>query len=452
MIDSRERISDGVWFAVASGTILLFAVVLRFRGLDVSLFEDEVWVAELIRRGNWHPHSYLTPPLFYLLERGWAALRGTSPARLRELPALFGVLLAAVPLFANRDRLTRLVWSLLLACSSPLLFYSGRLKQYTLEACVTALLVVLLLRALQSNQLRTWVAFFALALLGVATLYSTVFVVGAAALAVAFRAPRRLPGFALVLGVWAIAYFGYLSPGPESTALHGDMTVWFTQTGRWVTSPAALLRNTLHFGGQMMNLVRGWWIVALFTAIYALLRTDDIPLSVVAAAPVAAVAAASVWHFYPYGEVRLLIFAFPALYLLVASMLTALAMRVTRFASIIVVLLLFAFVWNGIARDTYNATYMRVADLRPLFDYVATNHHGGERVFAVSSLEAPLRFHHPELTVERWNDGRVGTAGWYLALTPPAKGTAGVLHLADAWAWRVSAPSAAGSAPAPGSP
>lgn len=454
MIDSRDTKNDGPWFAVAAGLVVALAAALRFRALNVSLFEDEVWVANLVRNGGWHGHSYSTPPLFYFIERAWAALRGTSPAQLREPPAFFGTLLAALPLLINRSRLTRLLWSLLLGCSSPLIFYSGRIKQYSLEACISTLLIILLLRALEHDALPAWLAFFGVALLGVTTLYSTVFVAGGAALAVMVRAPRRLPGFALVFAAFAAAYFGYLAPGPESIALHGDMTAWFTETGRWVTSPALLLRNTLHFGGQMMNLVRGWWIAALFAAVYALLRADDMPLTIVAVAPVAAVAAASAWHVYPYGEVRLMIFSFPALYLLMASMLATVAAYVTRFAAAVVVLFLCAFAWNGTVRDIYNATYMGVADLRPLYEYVAVNHKSGERIFAVSSLEAPLRYYQPELErdIVRWDGGGATSAGWYLALGRMASSGGEVLRIANASAWHITASSGGGSAPPAGSP
>jgi len=439
------------WYAIACAAVLAFAAVLRFRGLDASLFEDEVWVADLVRNGGWHPHSYSVPPLFYAIERAWAAIRGAGPSSLREPPAFFGILLATIPLLANRDRVTRLLWSVLLGFSSPLVFYSSRIKQYTLEACVVAVLIVILLRALESDSRMAWLAFFAVAIAGVTTLYSPIFFVGAAALVVVPRAPRLTLGFALVFAAFAAAYFGYLAPGPESIRLHGDMQAFFTQNGRWVTSPSSLFHNTLHFTGEMMNLVRGWWIVVAAAGAFCLTRREDLPLVVVAIAPVAAVAAASVWHFYPYGEVRLMIFAFPAIFLVIASGLAAIAARVTVPGSVAVGLFLFAFAWNAVVRDTYNATYMHVHDLRPLYDFVAANRRRGDAVLAVDSLEAPLRYHHPEVNPGRWQGEQVTITGWYLGVARvPSADVA--LNIDGAWASRVSVPSAAGSAPPPGSP
>ena len=447
----RESTTDSaIWYSVACATVLAFAAVLRFCRLDVSLFEDEIWVAALARHGGWHAHSYSTPPLFYAIERMWAALRGTDPARLREPAAFFGVALAAVPLFANRARATGLIWSMLLAFSSPLLFYSGRIKQYTLEAFVAAALIVLLLHALESNATIAWFAFFGLALVGVTTLYSPIFVVGAAALVAVPPAPRRALPFALVFAAFVAAYLGYLAPGPESIALHGDMNVFFARNGRWVTSPSSFLSNTLHFAGQAMNLVRGGWIAGMLAAIVCLFRRIDRMVTVLAFAPLVAVAAASVRHYYPYGEVRLMIFALPALYLVFASAFSYAAARTKLIGGLLAGAFLFAFIWNGVGRETYNSTYMYVFELRPLYDFVAANHRDGETIFAVSSLAAPLRYYHPDLgrAVVLWDSGRVAASGWYVAFTKPPGGEV-VLHVQNAWASRITLPPAAGGSAPP---
>ncbi len=454
MSDHRQSPAEpAFWYSIACAAVLVVGAILRFRQLDTSLFEDEVWVAELVRHGGWHAHSYSTPPLFYAVERLWAALRGTADAQLRDPVALFGIALAALPLFANRDRGTRFLWMVLLGCSSPLVFYSGRLKQYTLEALVAGVLIVLLLRALDGGKPMIWVAFFAVATLGATTLYSTVFVIGAAALVVVPRAPRLVLPFAFVFAAFAGAYFGYLAPGPESIVLHGDMNAYFTSLGRWVTSPSLLWSNSLHFAGQAMNLVRGWWIVAAGVALFCILRRDELPATIVAIAPVAAAAAASTRHYYPFGEVRLMIFTFPALYLLVALALSQLAMRTRYAGGVFVAVFIVAFAWNGLQRDTYNATYMGTFDLRPLYDFVAANHRSDEPVFVTSSLLFPLRYYHPELGPEiiLWDGKVIGGGGWYVDFTRPAGGEL-ALHLANAWAVRFSASSSAGYAPQVGRP
>jgi hypothetical protein len=385
----REARSDSpLWYAVACAVVLLFAASLRVRGWDASLFEDEVWVAELVRRGGWHGHSYLTPPLFYALQHAWSMVAGVSVPALRALPAFFGLLLAAIPLCATtRDRITRVTWSLLLAASSPLVFYSTRIKQYTLEACLTCALLVLLLHARESRSDLAWYGFFVLAALGVGTLYEPVFVLTGCAL-VCIRRPPLVAAFAVIFGLAVAAYLGWLSPGAESTRLHGDMTAFFGAAGRWVTSPRLFVTGTMHWVGQALNLVRLWWLaVALLVAFWLYVKRDW-TLFLLAAVPPLVITMASAFHIFPYGEVRLMIVCFPALYLVLAD---AIALTARRAPLVLLLVVPFA-----LKTTAYNDTYMRVDDLRPLYDYVAANH-GTDRIHATASLAAPLVFHHPEL-------------------------------------------------------
>jgi hypothetical protein len=419
VIDSQDTMSNDAWFAVAAGAVLVFAAALRFHGLDVSLFEDEVWVAELVRRGGWHAHSYLTPPLFYALERCWAAIAGTSPAALRVMPAFFGVVTAAVPLFATSERrMTRLIWSALLTASSPLVFYATRIKQYPLEAAVASALILLFLRARKRDTGPVWLAFFAAAILGVTTLYEPIFLLAACG-AVCIRRPRLVLAFAGVAAVFALAYRGWLSAGPESTILHGDMTAYFAANGRWITSPALLLAGTKHWAGQAMNLVRGWWLVLAALLIFRL-RARRWDLAGLAVIPPLLIAAASAARVYPYGEVRLMIVCFPALYLLVADALADLALRVPAALLLLVPL--------ALATTSYNDTYMRIHDLRPLFDFLASNH-GTEQIYATPSLAAPLRFHHPEVSsaIIEWNGGPTMNPGWYAGPAADLQGSTRVV-------------------------
>jgi hypothetical protein len=396
---------ESVWFGVASAALLVMAAAIRFQDLGVSLFEDEVWVAELVRHGGWTPHSQATPPLFYFLCRAWTSLRGVTDVTLREPAAFFGVALTAVPLFAPLPRLSRFVWSAALAFSSPLLFYSTRLKQYTLEAFVAAVLLVLFLRWWGTRSRGMAALLFVIAAIGVTGLHATVIVLGAMAL-VCITRPRMLIGFAAVFALWALAYWGWLEPGTASTALHGDMDAFFAMNGRWVTSPRLLLDGTMHWLGQSLNLVRFWWLGIALPVVVWLVRERNAVVPLLALLPVLAVAVASALHLYPYGEVRLMIFAFPGLFLLIASAIGELARRVP-----LLLLLLVPFVWSGIARDPYNRTYMRLADLRPMFATIAQS---GGPVYADPSFAAPLRYYHPALDIRAGTLRAPAGAGWYV--------------------------------------
>jgi hypothetical protein len=382
---------------VAAAIVLIAAAAVRFTALDTTLFEDEVWVANLLRHGNLKPHTYSTPPLFYAIGRLWTALRGFSDVVLREPAAFFGVALCAVPFAAPRPFRTRIVWSTLLAFSSPLLFYSTRLKQYTLEAFVGTILIVFFLHANEHNRCELWVAFFASAVVAATTLYSPIFIAAAAGvIAVLFKTTRRssiIASFAAVAAAFLAAWLAYLAPGPATPSVHGDMDRFFAQSGRWITSPESFVRNTRHWLGLAFNLVPFWWAVLPPLILWWLIRKRHLQLLMLAAIPPLLVAVASIAHRYPYGEVRLMIFCFPGLYLVTAEALAEVSRRVP-----IVLLVIAPFIFQGVPGDSYNAAYMHVDDLRHLIGAVRSGHLQGERILADPSYEAPLLYYAPELT------------------------------------------------------
>jgi len=419
------------WFGVAAAVLLLVAAALRAR-LGASLFEDEVWVAELVRRGDLRPHTYSTPLLFYAIERAWCLLRGGAVEMLRRPPAAFGVVLAALPFAAVRlDRATRFAWSVLLAFSSPLLFYSTRLKQYTIEASVCALLIILFLNAQESERRGDWLLFFFAAAAGVLTLFSPIFIIATAALLPVAHRRRIILGFLFIAALFAVAWFGWMAPGPETPRLHGDMDAFFAAHGRWVDSLPSLVANSKHWLGQAFNLVPFWWVIVTVFAVLALALpqlagTRKLTLLAFAAVPPALMAIASTRHLYPYGEVRLMIACFPGLYLLVASSVSAVARPAA-----LALLLLFGvpFVFQGVARDVYNRTYMHVDDMTPLFATIAENHAPGEPIYAELSFAAPLKFHRPELAANV-REPAAG-AGWHVGRVVDTRGAKMVVHGSD---------------------
>jgi len=426
---TNERDDADLWYAIACGLALVTAAAVRFRGLGATLFEDEVWVAELVRHGGWHAHSWSTPPLFYAICRGWTSLRGYSNATLREPAAIFGVAVCAVPLVAPSPRVTRVVWSVLLAFSSPLLFYSARIKQYTLEAFAAAVLIVLFLRVRQNGSTVLTATFFLAAAVAVTTLYSPVFVLIPMAL-LSIRRPRLLAGFALLFALFGVAYIRWLAPGAESIRLHGDMTAFFAANGRWITSPSLFTRGTMHWTGQAMNLVRFWWLAAGLIVAAWIVRERNGVIAMLAIAPPLIVAAASTVHRYPYGEVRLMIFCLPPLYLLLADALASVARRVP-----LLLLLIAPFVIAGVANDPYNATYMHVDDLRPMFDMIARAHAPGEAIYADPSYAAPLRYEVPGLapSIQATAETAATKPGWHIQQRRSfnAEGTAVMMRLGD---------------------
>jgi hypothetical protein len=431
---TNERDDADLWYGIACGALLVFAAAIRFRNLGSTLFEDEVWVAELIRHGGWHAHSYSTPPLFYAMCRGWTAIRGISNTAIREPAAILGAALCAVPLFAPLTRTSRFVSAMLLAFSSPLLFYSGRAKQYTLEAFAVMLLIVLFLHVNRTGSRMVIIAFFAVGAVAVMTLYSPVFVLVPMAL-LCIRRPRLLAGFALLFALFGLAYLRWLAPGAESIRLHGDMNAYFAANGRWVTSPALLIAGTMHWVGQAMNLVRFWWLAATLLVMVWLVRERRLDIALIAVLPPVMVAAASTFRLYPYGEVRLMIFCLPALFLLLADSVASVARRLP-----LLLLLVVPFVIAGVAGDPYNRTYMHIDDLRPMFEMIARSSVPGEAIYADPSYGEPLRYECPALAanIRQGTQSTMTMPGWYIQrITTFRPGGAGVvMRIGDVMAAR----------------
>jgi uncharacterized membrane protein len=380
--------------------------------------------------GDLQPHSYATPPLFYFLLRWWAALRGASDSALREIPNLCGTLLCALPMLTTTlaprlgDRIVRLFWTWLLVFCSPLLFYSTRLKQYPLEAAASFVLLATCFHALDSRSGRTWALFFVIGLGLVLFLHTPVLTWGAAAGACLTLAPRvrqRLGvalGFLLVALSAGLAYIGYMTPGRLTTSLHGDMNIWFELRHRWIHGPDEAFEASKHWLGQVLNLTPDWYLVALIAlAVWwhrgPQPRRYKLAMMAFAALPILAIILASTARLYPYGETRLLLFLTPAIFLLLANGLRELV-RSGRAGSAVATLFLVLFAWNGTVGDTYNRTFMKIADLRPLIDFVSRNHRQGEPIYSQESYSSVLIHYDPLLRGDlRPYDGASGP-GWYV--------------------------------------
>ena len=102
-----------------------------------------------------HPEH---PPLFYLLERGWIGLAGTSPTAMRLLSVGFS--LAALPLMYGfvlvlfNDSWAAGIATALLAVSPVQLLYAQEAREYSLWSCTVLLSSGLLLRALRQTGVR----------------------------------------------------------------------------------------------------------------------------------------------------------------------------------------------------------------------------------------------------------------------------------------------------------
>jgi 4-amino-4-deoxy-L-arabinose transferase-like glycosyltransferase len=146
-----------------------------------------------------------TPPLYYLIARGWAAVFGTGEVGLRMLSALLGTLTIAVAYGIGATLASRragLVAAALTAVSPALVWYSQEARAYSLAVLLAALSLLFAARAVTHGSARDvgwWALASALALL---THYFAGFLVAAEAVWLLVAHPNRR---AAAIGTGAIA-------------------------------------------------------------------------------------------------------------------------------------------------------------------------------------------------------------------------------------------------------
>lgn len=337
------------WFLTCLLLLVLIGTCFRLTQLHVTFFPDEIWLAEFVSLRNYEPHAIPSPPLFFYLAKWLKSAFAASihgEALFRVVPFVNGILLMSAPMcfypLIQRmiDRTTAVIWTFLMSFSSPLIFYSCRLKQYTLEAFSAAVLISLFIYVAQDMlDVRRWRLFLLTAVFFVSSLHSPVFILASAFAGFALLlcttdrgapATHRLAARHLIRTyVWIslaflFAYYGYLKPGSKVTEYFGDLQQYFSQAGHqyWFDgSFGFFFRMSTLWVGQMFNLAPFFLAVAgISTACFLFLgpgRPFTYALALVCGLPPLLVLAASAFQLYPYGEVRLMIFAAPGLYLIV---------------------------------------------------------------------------------------------------------------------------------------
>ncbi len=192
-----DRLFDGRVHTVAE--IRAFETVVPDRGVAE--------VAALLAHEDSH-HA----PLFYMLERAWIGVSGTSAAGFRSLPALLGTLgiLLAFALGRSVMRSTRagMICATLVALSPIFVLYSRQAREYALFADVTMLATTVFLAAVRRSSPARWAAYAATVVMGFYTdpiflLVALAHTIAAVALGPGRAMPMRNTAAALAVGLGA---------------------------------------------------------------------------------------------------------------------------------------------------------------------------------------------------------------------------------------------------------
>ncbi|MGN6189603.1 MAG: glycosyltransferase family 39 protein [Conexibacter sp.] len=208
----REVRAATPWLAL--GAIVVLAAVLRFATLRTqSIWFDEAATWDLIRRPfgamlSRLPDGESNPPLFYVLEWVWTRAFGDGEGGLRSLSALAGLLTVPVAYAIGRSAVAGaaravaeragLAAAALVAVNPLLVWFSQEARSYALATLLSALALLLFLRALDGVGGRVLAGWALAAALALATHYFTAFVLAPQALWLLWRHPRRREAVAAV--------------------------------------------------------------------------------------------------------------------------------------------------------------------------------------------------------------------------------------------------------------
>ncbi len=190
---------------LAVGALTLLALGLRVAAMDESFFGDELFTHLIATRSDLHAvlagvrsTLEISPPLFFVI--AWLFGKIGDPFVWLRMPSLIAGV-ATVPLVyvlgaRTVGRAAGLAGAALFALSPFAIFYASEARAYALMTLIVVLSTLALLRALETNERRWWVAFALLQAAAMYSHYTAVFVL-AAQFGWAFltHPERRLPLF-----------------------------------------------------------------------------------------------------------------------------------------------------------------------------------------------------------------------------------------------------------------
>ncbi|CAN5443870.1 hypothetical protein BH24GEM3_BH24GEM3_08660 [soil metagenome] len=407
-----------------------FGVVLRLLQYAVnrSLWLDEALVlpsiigrplAELLNPGTWGA----LPPGFLFLSRLSTIVLGSSEYALRLVPLLAG--LASMFLFLAVARryvsAHALPLAMVLFALSPfLIYYASDVKQYSSDAAVTLLLLLvafeLRARGITAKRAVAWCLIgLAAAGMSMTALFVLIGVTGAMLVESIWRRDRRSAvALAAVVGAWALAFgvpyllfvqgagrneylqafwiSGFMPFPPQSLS---DLS-WFPSTF------ARLFRDPLGVFDDAA-IARGYYQSAagmlVFTAgvVWMVLRRRALLLMLLA--PVAVTLVASGMRLYPFGgtgvtEGRVLLFLVPVFLLVMAEGAMQLHRRLGGRLKVVSIAVIALLILPPLAQALIAIPYGRI-EIKPVLGYVQENWQPGDVMYVHYEVQHEFAYYAP---------------------------------------------------------
>lgn len=397
-------------------TVFVIGILLRLSHYlgNRSLWLDEAKVALNVRDHSLAEllysldHRVLAPYGFLSVEKLFTALFGHTEYALRLFPLIASVL--ALFLFYRLStrvsgKVPALIGLALLSVSNWSIFYSAEVKQYSSDAAIALLLYLLAHAALEQWTPRRVLALALAGCVAVWFSHPAAFVLGAIGLVFGarFLAQQdwaRVVQVATLSGAWLASFLAilFITPAGDADLLdHMQSAIWNAYFMPLPPRPGWLLNAFFdmlrHPAGFALNGIAAFLLIM---GVHALWRNNRIWLALLVL-PLLLALAASALRMYPFTG-RLLLFAAPALLLLIATGVESLRKslwRTHRAAWVTLILLLFLHPTLGAVRTAFAPTPYEREDMKTVLQYIQQQRRVGDHLYVYYGAEEAFRFYAP---------------------------------------------------------
>ena len=400
-----------------AAVICLLGLLLRayFYLLNRSLWLDEATLAlNIVNRSfpelfNPLDYNQAAPIGFLLLQKMVVTLLGNRDFILRSIPLLAG--LASVPLMYSVSKRycigsAQLVSLGLFALSEWLIFYSSELKQYSTDVLTTLILLLIAPKCLE-GKIKPIVTLGIAGIAGIWLSHPALFVCAGIFLTIGLTFLKRkdyrlLVWLSGIIAVWVINLImiylislQYMASNSTLVEFHNDsfapLSPW-NDLGWYYKALISMLDNPAGLPATFMTL--GLMIVGGFS--FASRRWQ---LSMVLITPFLLALVASAFKKYPFNG-RLLLFATPILFMMIAEGLERVRMTLTKVNKPITILL-FAFTVIYLLYAPAVVAYHNVRarpmgeHIKPVMAYLRENYQKDDLIYLYYAAEPAFKFYSP---------------------------------------------------------
>lgn len=398
--------------AILAWLIITAAAYIRVYDLgDRSLWHDEAWLANAVSEHSLRgvmASIRCTPPLFAVAVHYTISWLRNNEFTLRLLPCGFGIGSVILIFFLTRklSNLKAALLALIPFAFAPKLVYSTKeFKQYSGDMFFAILLVFLTERIIHRHSFKNWILFVVFASVGLWFSHPMTFVVPGLALILLYHSLttgkdgsvlKHWFAAHLVIGVVWLALFFLIVQHQIIPWLVAFWQAYFPDTSSSQSLYLWLVKSS--FNILVFGFGNNTWLALILipVGLHEFFRKKCKRFLVYVLFPLLLTLAASFLHRYPYGGGKVMLFAFPLLFIAFGQGLfwaLSTLYRKRYFAAMLVIALLIGL---PAGREIYNnlTKPVRREEMRPLVEYLKQNLRPDDRIYVYYRAKPAFKYYY----------------------------------------------------------